>query len=174
MKEDKFELVKWAVTFKFSKYVKLCLCEVAAKSGKFHLLKWARKQQPPLPWNMGTCNRAFDFGHYDILKWSIENGCPCWNQIKTDFLQYVSIFEDEKKWKNIVVNQRIYNNGEYTTLMMASNFGHLELVRHLLTCNGINVNMKWKSSHLAFTNGKEEVCDFILDHIESIEANNQG
>ena len=103
VKEDNFEVVKWAGTF--NEYVKKDLCGWAASYGKLHMLKWARKQQPPLPWNRGTCFHAFDNGHCDTLKWLLENGCPLgeWfdDDDKTDFLQYASIFEDEKKWKNI-------------------------------------------------------------------------
>eukprot|EP00941_MAST-03F_sp_MAST-3F-sp1_P005632 g5632.t1 len=163
VKEDKFELVKWAGTL--SEYVKVELFDCAAEFAKLHMLKWAREQQPPLPWD-DALERAFEWGHYDTLEWLIETGFPWYDEQKTDFLGYECVLEDEEEWKNIEVNQAIY--GGYTTLMMACKFGHTELVRHLLARNGINVNMEnsQRMTGLLFAcrNGKLEVVKLLLEH----------
>tara|TARA_A100001015_G_C15041416_1_gene739892 strand:+ start:1390 stop:2310 length:921 start_codon:yes stop_codon:yes gene_type:complete len=164
VKEDKFMVVKWASTF--NKYVKKFLCNVAAEYGKLYMLKWARKQQPPLLWDNHICLKAFRFGHYETLKWAVENACPCYEETKAHFLQYVSILENDDKWKNIVVNQIIYE--DWTTLMMSCHFGHTELVRYLLGCDGINVNMEdgleRTSLLLACSTGKIEVVKLLFAH----------
>eukprot|EP00941_MAST-03F_sp_MAST-3F-sp1_P003688 g3688.t1 len=206
VKEDKFELVKWAGAL--NEYVKENLCERATKYGKLHMLKWARKQQPPLPMDKYVlqetyrnghydtlklgyegdssnylCLLAFNNGHYDTLKWLIENGCPWDDRQKTNFLRYVSAFENAEQWKNIVVNQFIYGcaiHGEMTTCMMACNFGHTELVRDLLARNGVNVNMGngWGMTDLVFAcrNGKLEVVKLLLEHndINVNQVNEEG
>eukprot|EP00941_MAST-03F_sp_MAST-3F-sp1_P006229 g6229.t1 len=170
VKEDKFDLVKWAGTL--NKYLKASLCWRAARFGKLHMLKWARKQQPPLPWDKDTCAKAFTFGHYDTLKWLVENGCPWRDSLRTDFHRYVNIFEDKDKWKKIVVNQVIYR--QTTTLMMASHFGHVELVTYLLTRDGIDVNMEDSIGRTclikACQNGHLDVVKLLLSH-EDINVN---
>eukprot|EP00941_MAST-03F_sp_MAST-3F-sp1_P004564 g4564.t1 len=183
VQEDKFELVKWAVTF--SDYVKENLCEEAATFGKLHMLKWAKKQEPPLQWNDYVLLAAFEFGHYDTVKWLNEKGCLRWNDVeKTDFLRYDKMLEDEEEWKNIDVNEVIFVLTRYslafTTLMMASHFGHTELVLHLLGRNGLNVNMenRGRKTSLLFAceTGKLEVVKLLLEHkdINVNQGNNFG
>eukprot|EP00941_MAST-03F_sp_MAST-3F-sp1_P005233 g5233.t1 len=168
VKGDNFVVVKWVVAF--NDYVKGKLCDSAAEYDKLHMLKWARKQQPPLKWDFRSLNRAYYRGHYDTMKWVIESGCPY--QRKTGFLRYVRVLEDEDQWKNIVVNQVINRDG--TTLMNACYFGHLELVRHLLGRNGVNVNMKSRHGDtgllLACKTGKLEVVKLLLQ-CEDIDVN---
>eukprot|EP00941_MAST-03F_sp_MAST-3F-sp1_P005590 g5590.t1 len=182
VKEDKFELVKWAGTF--SEYVKKNLCEQAARFGKLHMLKWAKKQEPPLPWSENECALAFVAGHYDTLKWLIEKGCPCSDQQRTDFLRYVHMLEGEEEWKNVDVNEVLLefvgNYGGSTILMMACHFVHMDLVRHLLARNGVNVNQgnKWGRTalHLASKEGHIEVVKAILSHPKTNvnQANDPG
>eukprot|EP00941_MAST-03F_sp_MAST-3F-sp1_P002115 g2115.t1 len=166
VREDKFELVKWVGTF--NELVKNSLCERAAEFGKIQTLKWARKQEPPLPWHESVCFRALEWGHYDTLKWLVVNGCPWNDQKKTDFLRYVHVLEDEEEWMKVVVNQVIFSYNNMTTLMMASHFGHTELVCHLLACKGVNVNMensrRKTSLLLACKSGKLEVVKLLLEH----------
>eukprot|EP00941_MAST-03F_sp_MAST-3F-sp1_P001977 g1977.t1 len=137
-KQNHFTVVKWVGMF--NEYVKKNICTWAARYDRLHMLKWARKQQPPLP-DATVCFECFDNGNYDTLKWVVENGSLWDEDCKTGFNRYVSIVEAKDGWKNIVVNQVIFPQS-WTTLMMASHFGHTNLVSHLLTLDGIDVNKK--------------------------------
>ena len=179
VREDKFELVKWA--FAFSEFGKTWLCWLAAIFGKLHMLKWARTQQPPLPWDEDVSKDAFNNGHYNTLKWLVEKGCPWYDMDdETEFLRYVSVLEDEEEWQNVVVNQVIIISRGMTTLMMACLFGHTDLVCHLLACNGVNVNMdngEGKTGLLfACGSGNLEVVKLLLEHndIDVYHADAEG
>eukprot|EP00941_MAST-03F_sp_MAST-3F-sp1_P004363 g4363.t1 len=175
MKEDKFELVKWACTF--NTCVKNSLCQAAACYGKLHMLQWARKQQPPLPWNVWTLYDAFDDGQYDTLKWALENGCEEFNRdMKNQIDVYAQIFENEDRWKNVNLDNTFISIWDHdlgmrfdcNILMMAVMFGHKEFVRYLLTRNGIDVNYCTESENsaiqLAEDHNRHEIAKMIRSH----------
>eukprot|EP00941_MAST-03F_sp_MAST-3F-sp1_P003458 g3458.t1 len=177
VREDKFELVKWAGTF--NEFVKETLCRRAVRLGKLHMLKWARKQQPPLPWGSNClCSLAFKNGHYDTLKWLIENSCPWDDQKKMDFLRCVGVMDDKEEWKNVDVNQVVYDENGKTALHYSSEKGHIEVVKAIVShpkFTNINQVSQYGHTalHLASRGGYTEVAKVILSH-PKFQANENG
>eukprot|EP00941_MAST-03F_sp_MAST-3F-sp1_P003077 g3077.t1 len=174
VKENNFEVVKWAGTF--NEFVKKHLCEEAAEQGQLHMIQWSRQQQPPLFLDADSCQNAFDNGHYNTLKWMVKNGCKWYEEESIDFMKYVNIFEAEETWKKVEVNQNFYRPFDYTILIVACNFGHERLVEHLLSRSGINVNMMCDDDCALFVacrNNQMEVLKLLLAH-EDLNVNQQS